>query len=145
MASKGGMTYQNALDVRSAMDEAVSQTRSAVTEVTNLAQNLQEGAGPQIDFALNEAQALLENINQSLPTLTNKYEETDQALEKSVDMHAKMTQIASPLENPSRSLKSLENELKSFKDNMMDIKNYSDIAREKAMQTESINDMNRFN
>lgn len=125
------------------MDEAVSQTRKAVSEVTNLAQNLQEGAGPQIDLALNEAQMLLENIKESHPNITDKYDEAIAALDKSTELHAKMSKIALPLEVPSQSLKSLKNQIKTFLDKIVDIKNYTDIAREKAAQTAYINDANR--
>lgn len=126
------------------MDEAVSQTRKAVTDVTNLAQSLQEGAGPQIDLALNEAQILLEHIKQLLPSMTEKNDESNNALDKANKLHNKMAQIASPLENPSQLLKSLKNKIKKFQADIADIKNYTEIAREKASQTAFINDANRF-
>lgn len=126
------------------MDEAVTQSSQAVFEVTNLAQSLQDGAGPQIDTALNEAQMLLEDIKKSLPDMTNKYNESKTLLIKSNDIHEKMTLFASPLETPSQSLKSLKNKKIKFYDDIIDIKNYSDIAKDKAMQTGSINDANRL-
>lgn len=127
-----------------AMDEAVSQTSKAVSEVTNLAQSLQDGAGPQIDTALNEAQMLLKDIKKSLPDMTNKYNTSETLLTKSVDIHDKMTQFASPLETPSQSLKSLKNKKTKYYDDIMDIKNYTGIAKDKAMQTGSINAANRL-
>lgn len=126
------------------MNEAVSQTRKAVTEVTNLAQSLQEGAGPQIDLALNEAQTLLTSIKQLLPNMTDKYDESKTALDKSFDLHSKMTEISIPLEIPSQSLTSLKDKIKTFQDKIMDIKNYTDIARDKAGQTAYVNDANRL-
>lgn len=128
----------------SAMDEAVSQSSKAVFEVTNLAQSLQDGAGPQIDTALNEAQMLLEDIKKSLPDMANKYNESKTLLNKSIDIHEKMTLFASPLETPSQSLKSLKNKKIKFYDDIIDIKNYTGIAMDKAMQTASINDANRL-
>lgn len=125
------------------MDEAVSQTRKAVREVTNLAQSLQEGAGPQIDSALNEAQLLLEQIKVEHPNMTDKYDESKTALNKSTELHEKMSKLVLPLEIPSQSLKSLKNQIKTFQKKIEDIKNYTDIAREKAAQTAYINDANR--
>jgi len=127
-----------------AMDEAVSQSSKAVFEVTNLAQSLQDGAGPQIDTALNEAQMLLEDIKKSLPDMTNKYNESKTLLNKSIDIHEKMALFASPLETPSQLLKSLKNKKIKFYDDIVDIKNYTGIAKDKAMQTGSINDANRL-
>lgn len=144
MASNGEITIKDAVEVGLAMDNAVSQTRKAVTEVTNLAQSLQEGAGPQIDLALNEAQTLLKSIKQSLPNMTDKYDESKIALDKSFVLHSKMVEIAIPLEIPSESLKSLKNEIKMFQDKISDIKNYTDFARDKAGQTAYVNDANRL-
>jgi len=126
------------------MDEAVSQSSKAVFLVTNLAQSLQDGAGPQIDTALNEAQMLLEDIKKSLPDMTNKYNESKTLLNKSIDIHEKMALFASPLETPSQSLKSLKNKKTKFYDDIIDIKNYTGIAKDKAMETGSINDANRL-
>lgn len=126
------------------MDEAVSRSRKAVTEVTNLALSLQEGAGPQIDFALNEAQEVLDQIKKSLPEMTDKYEEFKNVLNKSNDLHGKMTQFALPLENPSQSLKSLKDKVKTFLGKVADIKNHTDNAKEKVAQTAFINNANRF-
>lgn len=144
LASKSEKIIQNAEDVSSAMDEAVSQSGKAVTEVTNLAQSLQEGAGPQIDYALNEAQEVLDQIKKSLPEMTEKYEEFKNMLSKSNDLQGKMAQFALPLENPSQSLKSLKNKVKTFKDKISDIKNHTDNAKEKVAQTAFINNANRF-
>lgn len=144
MAAKGELTFKNAVEVGSAMDEAVSQTRKAVTDVTNLAQSLQEGAGPQIDLALNEAQTLLESIKQLLPSMIEKNDESNNALDKANKLHDKMAEIASPLDSPSKSLKSLKNKIQKFLADIADIKNYTDIAREKASQTAFINDANRY-
>jgi len=127
-----------------ALDEAVSQSSKAVNEVTNLAQSLQDGAGPQIDTALNEAQMLLEDIKKSLPNMTNKNNESEALLTKSLEIYDKMIQFASPLENPSQSIKSLKNKKIKFLDDIMDIKNYTSIAKDKAMQTGLINDANRL-
>lgn len=127
-----------------AMDEAVSQSSKAVFEVTNLAQSLQDGAGPQIDTALNEAQMLLDDLKKSLPDMTNKYNESKSLLNKSIEINEKMTLFASPLEIPSQSLKSLKNKKIKFYDDIIDIKNYTGIAKDKAMQTGSINDANRL-
>lgn len=126
------------------MDEVVSQTNKAVTEVKNLAQSLQEGAGPQIDSALNEAQALLEYIVQLLPNMTDKSEESNYALKKSIELHEKMAQISFPLESPSEHLKSLKAGIQKFKDDITDISKYSDSSKEKAGQTAFINDANRY-
>lgn len=143
LATNGEITIKNAVEVGIAMDESVSQTRKAVSEVTNLAQSLQEGAGPQIDLALNEAQMLLEDIKELHPNLTEKYDESKTALNKSSELYAKMAKIALPLEIPSQSLKSLKNQTRIFVDKIEDIKNYTDIARDKASQTAYINDANR--
>lgn len=126
-----------------AIDEAVSQSFKAVSEVTNLAQSLQDGAGPQIDTALNEAQILLEDIKKSLPDMTNKYNKSETLLLKSIEIQEKMKLFASPLETPSQSLKSLKNKKIKFYDDIMDIKNYTAIAKDKTMQTGSINDVNQ--
>lgn len=127
-----------------AMDEAVAQSFNAVSEVTNLAQSLQDGAGPQIDTALNEAQMLLEDIKKSLPDMTNKSNESETLLIKSIDIREKMALFASPLETPSQSLKILKIKKTKFYDDIIDIKNYTGIAKDKAMQTGSINDANRL-
>lgn len=127
-----------------AIDEAVSQSFKAVSEVTNLAQSLQDGAGPQIDTALNEAQILLEDIKKSLPDMTNKYNESKTLLLKSVDIQEKMKLFASPLETPSKSLKSLKNKKIKFHGDIMDIQNYTDIANDKAKKTALINKANRL-
>lgn len=127
-----------------ALDEAVSQSSKAVNEVTNLAQSLQDGAGPQIDTALNEAQMLLEDIKKSLPNMSNKNNESEALLTKALEIYDKMIQFASPLENPSQSIKSLKNKKIKFLDDIMDIKNYTSIAKDKAMQTGLINDANRL-
>lgn len=126
------------------MDESVSQTRKAVTEVTHLARSLQEGAGPQIDLALNEAQTLLDNIKQSLPSMIEKFEESKIALDKANELHNKMALIALPLDSPSKSLKSLKNKIKTLKDNIADIKNYIDITKGKTAETTNINNANKF-
>lgn len=126
------------------MDDAVSQTRIAVTEVTNLAQSLQEGAGPQIDSALNEAQVLMDNIKQLLPNMTDKNDESKAALNKSVELRAKMAQIVLPLETINQSLKSLKNKTNTFKDNIADIKIYTDIVRDKTEDINSITNANRY-
>jgi len=97
------------IEVGLALDEAVSQSSKAVSEVTNLAQSLQDGAGPQIDTALNEAQTLLEDIKKSLPDMTNKNNESENLLIKSNDIHDKMIQFASPLETPSQTKKTIKN------------------------------------
>eukprot|EP00102_Acyrthosiphon_pisum_P016424 XP_008187385.2 PREDICTED: laminin subunit alpha [Acyrthosiphon pisum] len=143
LSSKGDITNNIAVEVSLAMDEAVSQSSKAVFEVTNLAQSLQDGAGPQIDTALNEAQMLLEDIKKSLPDMANKYNESKTLLNKSIEIHEKMALFASPLETPSQSLKSLKNKKIKFYDDIIDIKNYTGIAKDKAMQTGSINDANR--
>lgn len=127
-----------------AMDEAVSESFKAVSEVTNLAQSLQDGAGPQIDTALNEAQMLMEDIKKSLPDMTNKSNESETLLIKSNDIREKMALFASPLETPSQSLQFLKIKKTKFYDDIIDIKNYTDIAKDKAMQTGSINDANRL-
>lgn len=126
------------------MDDAVSQTRIAVTEVTNLAQSLQEGAGPQIDSALNEAQILMDNIKIMLPNMTDKNDESKAALNKSVELRAKMAQTVLPLETIDQSLKSLKNKTNTFKDNIADIKIYTDIVRVKAEEINSITNANRY-
>lgn len=126
------------------MDEVVSQTNRAVTEVKNLAQSLQEGAGPQIDLALNEAQVLMDYIVQSLPNMTEKSDESKNALQKSFELHDKMARISIPLETPNENLKSLKSGIKKFKDDITDIRKYSDISKEKAAQTAFINDANRY-
>lgn len=139
------MTLKHAIQVGSAMDQAVSQTRSAVTEVTNLAQNLQVGAGSQTDQSLNEAKVLLKNIKMTLPSLLDKYNEAEDALAKTLDLNLKMIQFALPLESPSKSLKSFKDKLQNFNQNILDVQNYTYIAKDKAGQTASINDANRFN
>lgn len=126
------------------MDEAVSQTSKAVSEVTNLAQSLQDGAGPQIDTALNEAQMLLEDIKKSHPDLTDKFNESENLLNKSADIFDKMTQFASPLETPSQSLKSSKDKIKKLLDDIIDIENYTSIAIGKTMETGTIIDANRL-
>ncbi|VVC44657.1 Hypothetical protein CINCED_3A025090 [Cinara cedri] len=143
LASKGEITINKAIEVGFAMDQAVSQTNKAVAEVTNLAQSLQEGAGPQIDSALNEAQKLLEDIKNSLPNMTNKIEESNIILNKSTELHKKMSEIVIPLKTPSQLLKSTKNKMKTFQDNISDITNYADNANKKAAQTAFINDGNR--
>lgn len=125
------------------MDEAVSQTRKAVTEVKNLAQSLQESAGPQIDSALNEAQALVDNIKESLPNTEEKNDESKAALQKSIELRTKMTENVLPLVTLDESLKSLKNKTKTFKDNIGDIKNYSNIVKNKAQDTKLVNDANK--
>lgn len=144
LASKGYITIKNAKDVGLAMDDAVSQTRIAVTEVTNLAQSLQEGAGPQIDSALNEAQILMDNIKILLPNMTEKNDESKAALNKSVELRTKMAQIVLPLGTIDQSLKSLKNKTNTFKDNIADIKIYTDIVRIKAEEINSITNANRY-
>jgi len=126
-----------------AMDEAVSQTRKAVTEVKNLAQSLQESAGPQIDSALNEAQTLVDNIKESLPNTEEKNDESKAALQKSIELRTKMTENVLPLVTLDESLKSLKNKTKTFKDNIGDIKNYSNIVKNKAQDTKLVNDANK--
>lgn len=138
------MTFNKAIEVGLAMDQAVSQTRKAVTEVTNLAQSLQEGAGPQIDLALNEAQKLLGDIKESFPNMTDKFEKSKTALNKSTELHKKMSEIVTPLKTPSQSLKSLKNKINTFQDNISDMRNYTDFAKEKAAHTAFINDANRL-
>lgn len=126
------------------MDEAKSQTRKAVTEVTNLAQSLQERAGPQIDSALNEAQALVDNIKESLPNTEEKNDESKAALQKSIELRTKMSENVLPLVTLDKSLKSLKNKTKTFKDNIADIQNYSDIVKDKAQETKLVNDANKY-
>lgn len=126
------------------MDEVVSQTNRAVTEVKNLAQSLQEGAGPQIDSALNEANTTLRNIVQSLPNMADRFDESKNSLQKSVELRDKMAQISLPLESPSEHLKSLKFGIKKFKDDILDLKNYTDISKDKSLQTAFINDANRY-
>ncbi|XP_050541070.1 laminin subunit alpha [Daktulosphaira vitifoliae] len=143
LTSKSDLIHNNAKEIKHSMDQAVVETRSAVTDVTNLAQSLQDGAGPQIDSALNDAQMFMNKINQSLPNTEDKYEETSNALDKAVDLHGKMTQFTTPLKEPLSLLEQLKNKMGTFKNKINDIKNQTDIAREKASQTAYINDYNR--
>lgn len=145
LASKGEITVKNAIDVGLSMDEAVSQSKKAVHEVTNLAQSLQEGAGPQIDSALNEAQTLLDGIKNSLPSIAEQNDEALASLEKFDELRSKMAQNVSPIDTVNRSLKSLKNKTQTFKDDILDIKKYTDIVRDKADQTKLLNNANRFN
>jgi len=123
------------------MDETVSQTKKAVSEVTNLAQSLQEGAGPQIDLALNEAQTLIDKIKESLP---NKNDKSKDELDRSVELRTNMTLVVVPLQTLDESLKALKNKTKTFENNILDINNYTNIAKDKAEQTSLINDANRL-
>lgn len=126
-----------------AMDEAVSQTSKAVTEIKNLAQSLQEGAGPQIDSALDEAQQVLEETKSSFPDMKNLEDRSKTILEKAEDLYYKMKELESPLEDPTRSLQALISKKKTFEDNISDIEKYSEISYNKATETSSINTANR--
>lgn len=130
--------------MHSAMDEAVSQTTKAVTEVINLAQSLQEGAGPQIDSALDEAQRVLEDTKSSFPNIKDLEDRSKTALEKSKDLYNKMKELESPLETPTQSLKALRTKIETFKDNILDIEKYSKIAFGKAAETNYTNSANRY-
>lgn len=130
--------------MQSAMDEAVSQTTKAVTEIKNLAQSLQEGAGPQIDSALDEAQQVLKETKSSFPNIKDLEERSKISLEKSEELYNKMKELESPLEIPTQSLKALISKLKTFQDNILDIEKYSEIAHNKAAETNYTNTANRY-
>lgn len=125
------------------MDEAVSQTNIAVIEVTKLAQSLQEGAGPQIDLALTEAQQLKDSIMQLLPNEKEKYEIFKTALLNSDNLKNKMKEFEKPLEKPLESLMSLKLKIKTFQHILAEIKNYTDNARNNSNEAESIISLNR--
>lgn len=126
------------------MDEAVSQTNKAVIEVTKLAQSLQEGAGPQIDLALNEAQMIKDSIMQLLPNTSDKYEIFNAALKNSDNLIIKMKEFEKPLETPLNSLKSSKLQSKTFQNILTELKNYIDNAREKSVEASSIILANRY-
>lgn len=130
--------------MRLAMDEAVSQTTKAVTEIKNLAQNLQEGAGPQIDSALDEAQQVLKETKSIFPNMKDLEDRSKTTLEKSEDLYYKMKEVESPLEIPTRSLQALTSKMKTFQDNISDIEKYSEIAFNKATETNYTNTANKY-
>lgn len=125
------------------MDSAVDQTKKAVVEVTNLAQSLQEGAGPQIDAALNEAESWLDKIKELFPTTNHKDEDSKMALNKSNELRSKMTQNLSPINTVNESLKSMKNKSETLQDKILDIEKITNRVRDKAVETNLLNDANR--
>lgn len=144
LATKGYITLKNTENVRLVLDEAVSETKKAVTQVTNLAQSLEEGAGPQTDLALNDAQSLVDSIKESLPNMKKKNRESKDALDKSLELRTKMAQNASPLAALDQSLKSLKNKTDKFENDLSDIKNRTSTVKDKIQETKLINDANKY-
>ncbi|SPP85142.1 laminin subunit alpha [Drosophila guanche] len=152
-AKQVNQTLANALDIRdrssttlgnitNAHEEALKsadQAREAIAAVEALSKNLETAASTKIEAALEQAQHILGQINNTeIPLLAN-----EQVLEKARLLYDDVDTLVQPIKEQNRSLNALKNDIGEFSDKLEDLFNWSEQSETQSAEVERLNVVNK--
>lgn len=152
-AKQVNQTLANAVDIRerssttlgnitTAYDDAIKsadQAREAITSVESLSKNLEAAASTKIDAALEQAQHILGQINETKIDVAPN----EQVLEKARKLFEEVNTLVLPIKEQNKSLSALQNDIGEFSDKLEDLYNWSEESQNKSADVERRNVMNQ--
>lgn len=145
-AKQVNQTLANAVDIRdrssttlgnitAAYQDAVKsagQAKEAISAVEALSENLEATASTKIDAALEQAQKILAQINDTeIELLPN-----EQVLEKARKLYEEVNTLVLPIKEQNRSLHALMNDIGEFSDKVEDLFDWSKKSQEQSAEVE---------
>ncbi|XP_046389625.1 laminin subunit alpha [Ischnura elegans] len=138
---EGDEVRSEALKVEELIERAVEGATGIVLEVSGLANSLEGGAGPKVDYALIDAQNILKEIQEI--DFEPYHKKAREELEKSQEVLDSMMDFNVPMFNQSKEFEDLRKKIEEFDAKLDDLRNNSAMAEKKYTEAEALNLQNR--
>lgn len=129
----------NVTDLREKSKLSAMEARDAINSVDALSKNLEMAASTKIDAALDEAQRILQNLNDTKIDLTSN----QKVLNKSRDLLTEVDILISPVKNQNETLILLKDDIGDLSDKLEDLYYWSGNATDRAIDVEHLNGLNK--
>lgn len=129
----------NATDLREKAKASALEAQDAINSVDALSKNLETAASTKIDAALEEAQRILKDLNET--TIDTK--PTQQVLNKSNELYTEIDILVAPIKNQNDALTLLKDDIGDLSDKLEDLYYWSGNATENAIIVDRLNNLNK--
>ncbi|XP_030765960.1 laminin subunit alpha [Sitophilus oryzae] len=108
----------------------------AIEDIDKISGQISEEAGSEVEKALQEGQALLEDMK--IYNLTGREQEANKQLEKVNELLNNVTQYKIPVENLEKEVEAIKGNIKGFNDKLDDLYNHTQYSLNTAKEAENI-------